>query len=208
MATGIVPLPDQAPPSLCTHWFLIIQENSSCKYLTKTIYTLKASKVIKLNSKDAQQKLLLSKAMLLNDVSYMQCASAGSGKTLAFLLPVVASLHQQRHPHSSGLPSNTATDNAHADKPDKKKAQKGPKPSEPSSPAGAPRAVPKGPGAVVLAPSRELAAQTARCLVRLVKGLRLHCCLLTAAVAAGTDFTKVCDSTQRTEPCNDSLILY
>lgn len=157
-----------------------------------------------MNSKDAQQKLLLSKAMLLNNVSYMQCASAGSGKTLAFLLPVVASLHQQRHPHS-GLPSNTATDNAHADKPDKKKAQKRPKPS---SPAGAPRAVPKGPGAVVLAPSRELAAQTARCLVRLVKGLRLHCCLLTAAVAAGTDFTKVCDSTQGTESCNDSLIFY
>lgn len=50
---------------------------------------------------------------------------------------------------------------------------------------------PSGPGAVVLAPSRELAAQTARCLLRLVKGLRLHCCLLTAAVAAGTNFDKV-----------------
>ena len=54
-----------------------------------------------------------------------------------------------------------------------------------------PITAPSGPGAVVLAPSRELAAQTARCLLRLVKGLRLHCCLLTAAVAAGTDFDKV-----------------
>ena len=49
----------------------------------------------------------------------------------------------------------------------------------------------KGPGAVVLAPSRELAAQTARCLLLLLKGLKLRCTLLTAAVAAGTDFTKV-----------------
>ena len=121
--------------------------------------------------------------------SYVQSPHAGSGKTLAFLLPVVASLHQQPHQHSSGLPSNTATDKAQADKSDNKKSV--PKAAEPSSPAEGPRAVPKGPGAVVLAPSRELAAQTARCLVRLVKGLRLHCCLLTAAVAAGTDFTKV-----------------
>ncbi len=49
----------------------------------------------------------------------------------------------------------------------------------------------KGPSAVILAPSRELAAQTARCLLLLLKGLKLRCTLLTAAVAAGTDFSKV-----------------
>ncbi|KAA6420206.1 MAG: DEAD-box ATP-dependent RNA helicase 57 [Trebouxia sp. A1-2] len=48
----------------------------------------------------------------------------------------------------------------------------------------------KGPSAVILAPSRELAAQTARCLLLLLKGLKLRCTLLTAAVAAGTDFSK------------------
>lgn len=50
----------------------------------------------------------------------------------------------------------------------------------------------KGPGAIILAPSRELAAQTARCLLLLLKGMKLRCTLLTAAVAAGTDFSKVC----------------
>ncbi|DBB08240.1 TPA: hypothetical protein ACH3X3_008419 [Trebouxia sp. C0006] len=49
----------------------------------------------------------------------------------------------------------------------------------------------KGPSAVILAPSRELAAQTARCLLLLLKGLKLRCTLLTAAVAAGTDFSKM-----------------
>ena len=59
-----------------------------------------------------------------------------------------------------------------------------------SFPKGSSEAV-QGPGAVILAPSRELAAQTARCLLLLLKGMRLRCTLLTAAVAAGTDFSKV-----------------
>lgn len=47
--------------------------------------------------------------------------------------------------------------------------------------------------ALVIAPTRELAAQIAHVLARLVTGLRLRCCLLSAAgVVAGTDFGKVC----------------
>lgn len=80
-------------------------------------------------------------------------AYAGSGKTLAFLLPMVI-----------------------AAKVGALKGQEGLK-------------------ALVLSPTRELAEQTARALLLLVKGLRLHCCLLsTAAVVAGTDFSKVLQS--------------
>ncbi|EIE20904.1 P-loop containing nucleoside triphosphate hydrolase protein, partial [Coccomyxa subellipsoidea C-169] len=50
----------------------------------------------------------------------------------------------------------------------------------------------EGVKALLVGPTRELAAQIARVLTRLVKGLHLHCCLLSAAgVTAGTDFTKV-----------------
>ena len=46
--------------------------------------------------------------------------------------------------------------------------------------------------ALVISPTRELAEQTARVLLLLVRGLRLQCCLLTsAAVVAGTEFSKV-----------------
>lgn len=46
--------------------------------------------------------------------------------------------------------------------------------------------------ALVISPTRELAAQTARALARLVDGLALRCCLLAAsAAAAGTDFSRV-----------------
>jgi superfamily II DNA/RNA helicase len=75
---------------------------------------------------------------------------AGSGKTLAYLLPLVV--------HAKQL------------------ALKGH----------------EGVKALVVAPTRELAAQIAQVLARLVAGLCLRCCLLsTAGVAAGTDFTKV-----------------
>ncbi|KAK9817077.1 hypothetical protein WJX72_009194 [[Myrmecia] bisecta] len=45
--------------------------------------------------------------------------------------------------------------------------------------------------AVVLSPTRELAAQSARCLLLIVKGLKLRCSLLSRATAEGTDFFKV-----------------
>ena len=46
--------------------------------------------------------------------------------------------------------------------------------------------------ALVISPTRELAEQTARVLLLLVRGLRLQCCLLTAAaVVAGIEFSKV-----------------
>ncbi len=50
----------------------------------------------------------------------------------------------------------------------------------------------EGVKALLVGPTRELAAQIARVLARLVQGLGLRCCLLSAAgVTAGTDFTKV-----------------
>ena len=50
----------------------------------------------------------------------------------------------------------------------------------------------KGLKALVISPTRELAEQTARVLLLLVRGLRLQCCLLTAAaVVAGVEFSKV-----------------
>ena len=167
---------------------------------------------------------------------------AGSGKTLAFLLPVVASLHQQRYeqhlqeqlqqqeatqeptgtsaagsqPRSNAQNANTSIAQLSAKHMKKSAAEaadrirsvaegtsgtakggsKAPKGSSISAAGsceaakGTPQAV-KGPGAVILAPSRELAAQTARCLLLLLKGLKLRCTLLTASVAAGTDFSKV-----------------
>ena len=46
--------------------------------------------------------------------------------------------------------------------------------------------------ALMISPTRELAEQTARVLLLLVRGLRLQCCLLTAAaVVAGVEFSKV-----------------
>ena len=46
--------------------------------------------------------------------------------------------------------------------------------------------------ALVMSPTRELAEQITRVLLRLVQGLHLGCCLInTAAVVAGTDFSKV-----------------
>lgn len=75
---------------------------------------------------------------------------AGSGKTLAYLLPIIIQA--------------------------KLAALKGR----------------EGVKALLVGPTRELAAQIARVLARLVKGLGLRCCLLSAAgVTAGTDFTKV-----------------
>jgi superfamily II DNA/RNA helicase len=75
---------------------------------------------------------------------------AGSGKTLAFLLPLVISAKRAAIKGQEGLK------------------------------------------ALIVSPTRELAEQTARVLLLLVKELRLSCCLLsTAATAAGTDFSKV-----------------
>jgi superfamily II DNA/RNA helicase len=48
-----------------------------------------------------------------------------------------------------------------------------------------------GPRAVVMAPTRELAAQIARVLDALLLGSSLHSSLLSSSTAAGTDFSKV-----------------
>eukprot|EP00891_Asterochloris_glomerata_P007849 jgi/Astpho2/7849/Aster-06135 len=48
-----------------------------------------------------------------------------------------------------------------------------------------------GPRTLLVAPTRELAAQTARVLLQLVRGLKLRTSLLSSAAAAGTDFSKV-----------------
>ena len=147
---------------------------------------------------------------------------AGSGKTLAFLLPIVAVLHQQKYDQwqqqQESAEADTVTasigDSTHADhqtRPTAVLESKRSRTQQAEGPAQAPKGNPvvsndnpvvskgspaaaKGPGAVVLAPSRELAAQTARCLLLLLKGMKLRCTLLTAAVAAGTDFSKVSSS--------------
>jgi len=140
---------------------------------------------------------------------------------LAFLLPIIAALHQKRYDQqqqqqkqqqqqqeASGSTKRTSENAEH----NPKACSKLFKPSEVSSMLqstfNAPNStsetvkgksgkaegsveMSKGPSAVILAPSRELAAQTARCLLLLLKGLKLRCTLLTAAVAAGTDFSKV-----------------
>ena len=60
--------------------------------------------------------------------------------------------------------------------------------------------------ALVISPTRELAEQTARVLLLLVRGLRLQCCLLTAAaVVAGIDFSKVLSAQH--EDCSHILWL-
>ena len=51
-----------------------------------------------------------------------------------------------------------------------------------------------GPRAVVMAPTRELAAQIARVLDALLPGSGLHSSLLSSSTAAGTDFGKVVGS--------------
>ena len=150
--------------------------------------------------------------------------TAGSGKTLAFLLPIIAALHQKKYDQQqqqqcqieqqqqqqgvSGSTKRTSESAEQNSKPSNKRS----KPSEISSTLQSASKVAnstsetvkgksgksegsewlsRGPSAVILAPSRELAAQTARCLLLLLKGLQLRCTLLTAAVAAGTDFSKV-----------------
>lgn len=151
---------------------------------------------------------------------------AGSGKTLAFLLPIIAVLYQQsqqqqqqhKPQHAAGSSSTNGNPALSRIKQKVLAAQSGNKclqskvPSaeaaegnvkdaagrteitakgNPESSVKGSSEVVKGPGAVILAPSRELAAQTARCLLLLLKGMKLRCTLLTAAVAAGTDFSKV-----------------
>ena len=149
--------------------------------------------------------------------------TAGSGKTLAFLLPIIAALHQKRYDQQQQQQryqeqqqqqqeASGGTKRTSESVEQSKSSNKRFKPSEASSTLqSASKAadstsetvkgksgkaegsveLSKGPSAVILAPSRELAAQTARCLLLLLKGLKLRCTLLTAAVAAGTDFSKV-----------------
>ena len=155
-------------------------------------------------------------------LSHIFFHDAGSGKTLAFLLPVVAALHQQKYEQQQlqQQQEELAATNSSADKTAPlNAAQQTSKPSSKRSKASRSPSAPmhhkaakgntegiakgnleamtgraeaaKGPQAIILAPSRELAAQTARCLLLLLKGLKLRCTLLTAAVAAGTDFCKV-----------------
>ena len=74
---------------------------------------------------------------------------------MAFLLPIVAKLCQEREAAGDATEAQT------------------------------------GPRTLLVAPTRELAAQTARVLLQLVRGLKLRTSLLSSAAAAGTDFSKV-----------------
>ncbi len=150
--------------------------------------------------------------------------TAGSGKTLAFLLPIIAALHQkkydqqqqqqhkneqqQQQQEASGSTKRTSESAEQNPKPSTKRSKPSKASSTLQSTSKAANSTSetvngksgkaegsvepsKGLSAVILAPSRELAAQTARCLLLLLKGLKLRCTLLTAAVAAGTNFSKV-----------------
>ncbi|DBA94458.1 TPA: RNA-dependent ATPase rok1 [Trebouxia sp. C0004] len=159
--------------------------------------------------------------ILLEGRELFAVAPTGSGKTLAFLLPIIAALHQkkydqqrqqQQHQQQQQEVSGSTKRTSESAEHNPKASTKFSKPSEASSmlqsaskaanstsetvkgksgKAEGSVEASKGPSAVILAPSRELAAQTARCLLLLLKGLKLRCTLLTAAVAAGTDFSKM-----------------
>ena len=158
-----------------------------------------------------------------SDLDTFRFDTAGSGKTLAFLLPIIAALHQKRYDQqqqqryqeqqqqqqeASGSTKRTSVSAEQNPKPSTKRSkssqvsatlQSASKAADRTSETVKGKSgkaegsieLSKGPSAVILAPSRELAAQTARCLLLLLKGLKLRCTLLTAAVAAGTDFSKV-----------------
>jgi superfamily II DNA/RNA helicase len=87
----------------------------------------------------------------------------GSGKTLGFLLPILIKLRALHNQHERDVKAGTSAGDSEV----------------------------TGPLAVIVSPTRELAAQTARCLALLAKGMKLKCSLLTPSAAAGMDHHKV-----------------
>eukprot|EP00887_Chlorella_sp_A99_P000722 scaffold5.g722.t1 len=102
--------------------------------------------------------------------------ASGSGKTLAFLLPLIAHAKRlQAEAEAAAAAAAGATAAAGG---------------EPPAPEGPPTRR-GGPKVVVVSPTKELATQTARVAKLLLPGLRLRASLLSKATAAGTDFGRV-----------------
>lgn len=101
---------------------------------------------------------------LLDHRHVLAVAPTGSGKTLAFLLPMIASaLPAQKHALGGGKRGMGETQHAQR----------------------------RGLHGVVVSPTKELAVQTARAMLRLAEHTGLQVCCLTKATAVGTEFDKV-----------------
>ncbi|KAK9822019.1 hypothetical protein WJX74_000975 [Apatococcus lobatus] len=111
---------------------------------------------------------------LLAGREVLAAAPTGSGKTLAYLLPIVARLAAIRK-RERRLEEQQA----------KKAARKAKRRAESMAEPG------KGPWAVIVSPSRELAGQIRRALGLLSRGTGVTSILLKPASAAGADFSKV-----------------
>mmetsp|Transcript_7095 Transcript_7095/g.20780 ORF Transcript_7095/g.20780 Transcript_7095/m.20780 type:complete len:522 (-) Transcript_7095:3668-5233(-) len=128
--------------------------------------------------------------VLLAGRELLAVAPTGSGKTLAYLIPLVMSLTRRRY--QSRVAAKAAAAAAAEDQPGTKRtALNGKRGTAGDSAAQSVTEAPVGPQALVLSPTRELAAQIARVLEALLPGTRLHASLLTKSTAAGTDFCKV-----------------
>ncbi len=97
----------------------------------------------------------------------------GSGKTLAYLLPLLLALCAKRVEGDGGKSGGGDDDRSGGDG------------------GGFKAPIQGGPRAVVLAPTRELAAQISRVLDTLLPGTGLRGRLLSKSTAAGSDFSKV-----------------
>lgn len=140
---------------------------------------------------------------LLAGLELLAVAPTGSGKTLAYLLPILLSLSrlrkEQRARSQAGPSLASSPAVASAESKSKRTSAPRQRAKEPKRVGPAAESVDsedtpgqlEGPQALVLGPTRELAAQIARVSSTLFGCSRLRCTLLTKSTAAGTDFSRV-----------------